>query len=47
MSTHNICFCGELRKCQYLLTEKLPHLEQRSCCDKVLFVTDHKVYIPW
>ena len=27
MSTHNICFCGEIRKISVLLLEKGPYLE--------------------
>ena len=27
MSTNNICFCGEIRKCRYIAEKKEPYLE--------------------
>ena len=42
MSTHNICFHGEIKKYQYLLVEK-KHLIKGYGTHKILFCVDIRI----
>ena len=42
MSTHNICFRGEIRKCQYFWNEKKPSY-QELCKLRFLYRQDNQV----